>query len=203
MKSALGFAAIAGMLFSLVAATAKADTVTLTMDEVPFQPINGLTVTKGGESFTFSDPTGTLFYNFAGPTVTFVQAPTIQGPIRVPLESFDVAFSVPVTSIQFGLAEFTIPPAVALTGAQVTLSSGATLLFNLSLVDPFPEGQFTYSGSPVTGFQLTPAPGGLLLAFDNLTVTLVPGPIVGAGLPGLLLASGGLLAWWRRRQKTA
>ena len=173
------------LLAMTLASSVLAGTITLTMDEVANQPINGLTVSKGGENFTFSNPSGTLFYNSNGPGIeTFVQDPSIQGSTA----PFGVAFSTAVNRIQFGLAEGSFSPVAPLATVDLYFNSVvpfASISFDSSLVDLFAEGQFNYDGAPVTEIVITPNAAQTALSFDNLTVNTVPEPTTLSMLAGV------------------
>ena len=53
--------------------------------------------------------------------------------------------------------------------------------------------------SVITGLATEPVT--IHIATNGVSVTPVPGPVVGAGLPGVVIAAVGLLAWWRRRAR--
>jgi hypothetical protein len=58
---------------------------------------------------------------------------------------------------------------------------------------------FFAQSSMSNGDVVTPS----FIALDDVSLSVVPGPIAGAGLPGVMAACAGFLAWWRRRQRSA
>jgi hypothetical protein len=74
--------------------------------------------------------------------------------------------------------------------------------FESTINGGFPLDTASFSGNTASFFNLYSNPGDVACII-TLGAAPVPGPLAGAGLPGLLLAGGGLLGWWRRRRTTA
>jgi hypothetical protein len=140
----------------------------------------------------FINPTsGDFFPDLVGVNFSFEQGTEPQPPVNyttltglfVEVRGFTFAFSGFASFVEGSVID---PTALAISGNGILNRVG---------FDPTPGF-----------FSLTTQGGGSsqIVTTFSATITAVPGPVVGAGLPCLVAACGGLLGWWRRhRRRTA
>jgi hypothetical protein len=156
--------------------------ITITMGDLPNQPVNGLIHPTGVQfGFTVGGVANSdARYASGGPgSTTFVQDPSIEGTTAGVLS---VIFPSPTPMIRFGVARLT--GGTIANGAAVQLFSAANFslgITNLPMTEmpTFAEAQFAYSGPAVkrmtVDFTVSPVSASPRFAFDNL-VFRVPEP---------------------------
>jgi hypothetical protein len=193
------------MLVGLMSAGVGNAAVTLTFDELPTQPVNGLSYKGVTFGFTIGgSPSTDALYSDVGPgAITFLQDRTLEGNAAGILT---LDFAQPTDMLQFGVALNSFDPVTAAYSVQLFDASSAwlaTLSGNTYPLVVWSEDLFSYSGTPISraviGFNEQAAGR---FALDNLTHDSVGG-IDPVPAPGAILLSSigvGLVSWLKRRR---
>ena len=192
-------------ILSVLMSTGAANAAfTLTFDELPTQPVDGLSYM--GVTFGFKvggSPSDDAIYHGIGPgTLTYLQDPSLEGTTAGILT---LDFSTPTDQLEFGVALSTYNAAAP--GYAVRLYDQSyqlldTYFGNTSPLILWSEDQYTYSGTPVSraviGFNDQAASRFALdnLTFNSNSINSIPAP--GAVLLGSI--GLGLVNWLRRRR---
>ncbi len=158
MKYSKALGAVCLLLSTAVTTHSLADPVTLTFDELPTQPVDGLSFM--GVTFHFeiggqSSPDAR--YASSGPGSTkFIQDPSLEGNAAGIL-TLDFELPTPVVQFGFGLSTFdTLTPGFTVELFDPTLSSLGVTEVKTGPIESFSEAFFSHEGLLVSRVVIDP-----------------------------------------------